>query len=173
MSDEETMSELGEEERIPATTRSMDVRAVIARLDAAIERCRALTRPVTRSAMDAISPMGRETTVTVSTAPASLKLAPISLRSGQLPKDGDRQELAGREQTVDWTRRRAVGASDEPDFHLDPYPLLVGGHDPHAGRLDPKTRECETARGVERSLWTGQNQTAGPRRAGQNSYITL
>ena len=67
----------------------------------------------------------------------------------------------------------AVDSSDEPDFHLDPHPLLVGGHEPYAGRLDPKTRKCETARAAERSLWTGQNQTAGPRRVGQNSYISL
>ena len=67
----------------------------------------------------------------------------------------------------------AVDSSDEPDFHLDPHPLLVGGHEPYAGRLDPKTRKCETTRAAERSLWTGQNQTAGPRRVGDNSYIYL
>ena len=67
----------------------------------------------------------------------------------------------------------AVDASDEPDFHLDPHPLLVGGHEPHAGRLDPKTIKCGTTRAEERSLWTGQNQTAGPRRVGENPYIVL
>ena len=64
----------------------------------------------------------------------------------------------------------AVDSSDEPDFHLDPHPLLVGGHEPYAGRLDPKTRKCETTRAAESSLWTGQNQTVGPRRVGENSY---
>ena len=63
-------------------------------------------------------------------------------------------------------------SSDEPDIHLDPHPLLVGGHKPHAGRLDPKTRKCETIRAAERSLWTGQNQTVGPRRVGENSYTS-
>ena len=67
----------------------------------------------------------------------------------------------------------AVDSSDEPDFHLDPHPLLVGGHEAYAGRLDPKTRKCETTRAAERSLWTGQNQTAGPRRVGDNSYTSF
>ena len=153
-------------------TPAMDVRAAIARFDEAIERCRTLTSAATRSSVDVISPMGREVTVTGSVTPASMRLVPISLRSGRRREDGDKQELAGRVQTIEWTRR-AVDASDEPDFHLDPHPLLVGGHDPYAGRLDPETRKCETARGVERSLWTGQNQTAGSRRAGQNSHNIL
>ena len=67
----------------------------------------------------------------------------------------------------------AVDSSDELDFYPDPHPLLAGGHEPYAGRLDPKTRKCETTRAAERSLWTGQNQTAGPRRVGENSYNSL
>ena len=67
----------------------------------------------------------------------------------------------------------AVDAGDEPDIHPDPRPLLVGGHSPYADRLDPVTRECEAARAAERSRGTGQYQTAGPRRAGQNSYKPL
>ena len=83
------------------------------------------------------------------------------------------QQLDEGRRAIERIARNAVDASNEPDIHPDPHPLLVGGHDPHAGRLDPKTRECETARAAGRSLWTGQNQKAGPRRAGQNSYTIL
>jgi hypothetical protein len=84
-------------------------------------------------------------------------------------------DASGRDRTShdDRVTRNAVDANDELDFYPDPHPLLVGGQEPHAGRRDPKTRECETARAAEWSLWTGQNQTAGPRRAGQNSYRVL
>ena len=61
-------------------------------------------------------------------------------------------------------------SSDEPYIHMDPHPLLAGGQNPHAGRLGPKTRKYEVARGAEKSRWTGQDQAAGPRRDRQNFY---
>ena len=56
MSEEELCSSSDkEEERIHTATRPTDVRAVIARLNAAIERCRVLT-----ASIDAISSMGQD-----------------------------------------------------------------------------------------------------------------
>ena len=67
----------------------------------------------------------------------------------------------------------AADSSDEPYIHMDPHPLLAGGQNPHAGRLGPKTRKYEVARGAEKSLWTGQDQAAGPRRDRQSFYNIL
>ena len=56
----------------------------------------------------------------------------------------------------------AVDSSDELDFYPDPPPLFVGGHDPHAGRLGPKTKECDNASEAgESRIVTGQVKAAG------------
>ena len=150
-----------EEERIHTATRPTNVRAVIARLDAAIERCRTWTSPVTRSVIDAISSMGRETTVTGSTTPASLRLVPISLRSGRRLEDGDEQELAGRVQATEWMRRRAADSSDEAVIQLHPRPSLDEGHvTPYAGRHGPQSRNF----GNERPVGAQTGTAPDPRR---------
>ena len=69
--------------------------------------------------------------------------------------------------------RDAVDSSDELDFHPDPRPLLAGGHDQHADRLEPKTRKYEVARGADKSRVTGQGLAAGPRRGRDDFYITI
>ena len=91
-------------------------------------------------------------------------------RSRREPVKETRGSTALRNDQVD---REAVDSSSEPYIYMDPHLLLAGGQMPHAGRLGPKTRECETTRAAERSLWTGQNQTAGPRRVGERSYRPL
>ena len=74
-------------------------------------------------------------------------------------------------QTVDgWreteARRPAADSSDEPYIYTGPRPLLVGGHDQHAVRMDPQTRKCDNASqaGINRGA-TGQvRNAAGLRR---------
>ena len=91
-------------------------------------------------------------------------------RSRREPVKETRGSTALRKDQVD---RETVDSSSEPYIYMDPHLLLAGGQMPHAGRLGPKTRECETARPAERSRWTGQDQAAGPRRDRQNSHSTI
>jgi hypothetical protein len=60
----------------------------------------------------------------------------------------------------------AVYTGDEPYIRTGPRPLLVGGQDQHAVRMDPQTRKCDNASraGTYRGA-TGQVlNAAGPRR---------
>ena len=101
MSEEELHSSSDkEEERIHTATRPTDVRAVIARLDAAIERCRALTSPATRASMDAISSMGQRMTIVGSTAPAPPRPVPTPQRS-VLPTDDGGDQLVEEEHEIE------------------------------------------------------------------------
>ena len=126
---------------------------------ATVDGSRTATNPTACSAVDAAS---RPKSVATSTSAQAYFQLPLRVASDASGRD--------RMSYDDRVTRNAVDANDELDFYPDPHPLLVGGHEPHAGRLDPKTRKCETTRAAERSLWTGQNQTAGPRRVGENSY---
>ena len=201
MSEEELYSSSDkEEERIHTATRPTDVRAVIARLDAVIERCRVLT-----ASIDAISSMGQRMTIVGSTAPAPPRPVPIPQRSVLHPDDGGDQ-LVEEEHEIEWmsrvvnlaieglpwseyffqrytrqtvdgwreteARRPAADSSDEPYIYTVPPSLLAGRHYPHADRVEPETRKYEEARWAEKSHQAGQEWMAGPRRDREIFYNT-
>ena len=58
----------------------------------------------------------------------------------------------------------AADSGDEPYTSTGLRPLLAGGQEPHAVRLDPKTRMCDKAAGAGKSRGaTGQaKEAAGP-----------
>ena len=67
------------------------------------------------------------------------------------------QRLAEGARAIERIRREAVDSSDELDIYPDPRPLFAGGHDPHADRLGPKTKECDNASEAgESRVATGQ-----------------
>ena len=75
-------------------------------------------------------------------------------------------ELDEGRRAIERIAAATVDTGDEPYIYTGPRPLLVGGHDQHAVRMDPQTRKCDNASqaGINRGA-TGQvRNAAGLRR---------